>query len=102
MFDHACNVVPDENLKMKCMDMVKTETDTVFDFLQEVVDPDIICHGLMASCFIFWHKKQNGYQSRSVRLKRITKSGRCWKCSTVKLSVILALGVYTKCANFAQ
>ena len=31
---------------MKCFNMVKDETDVVFDFIEKVTDPSIICHGM--------------------------------------------------------
>jgi len=46
LLDHACNVVPDEHLKMKCFDLVRQETDVVFDFIEKVTDPSVICHGM--------------------------------------------------------
>ena len=49
LLDHACNVVPDENLKMKCFNLVQEETEAVFDFIEKVVDPNVICHGMQVN-----------------------------------------------------
>ena len=49
LLDHACNVVPDEHLKMKCFDLVRQETDVVFDFIEKVTDPSVICHGMQVN-----------------------------------------------------
>jgi saposin len=42
----ACNVVPDEKLKMHCVDLIQHETEVVFDFIQKVMDPNVVCRGL--------------------------------------------------------
>jgi len=42
----ACGVVPDENLKMHCVDLVHQETEVIFNFIQKVMDPNVVCRGL--------------------------------------------------------
>lgn len=46
VLNHACNVVPDESLKMKCFEMIKQESEIIFNFIEKVTDPSIICHGI--------------------------------------------------------
>merc|ERR1711868_19276 len=42
----ACGVIPDENLKMHCVDMVRQETEVLFNFIQKVMDPNVVCRGM--------------------------------------------------------
>ena len=45
----ACGVVPDENLKMHCVDLVHQETEVIFNFIQKVMDPNVVCRGLQVT-----------------------------------------------------
>jgi len=46
ILSHACSVVPDEKLKMHCVDLIQHETEVIFDFIQKVMDPNVVCRGL--------------------------------------------------------
>ena len=62
----ACGVVPDENLKMHCVDMVRQETEVIFNFIQKVMDPNVVCRGMQVQILIilalkFDHSDSNLY-----------------------------------------
>ena len=52
----ACGVVPDENLKMHCVDMVRQETEVIFNFIQKVMDPNVVCRGMQVQILIILAK----------------------------------------------
>ena len=46
VLDYACFKCPEQDA---CKKMIDEETDKVFDFIQNVVDPETVCTGLRVS-----------------------------------------------------
>jgi len=46
ILDYACEVVPSGKMQDDCYTLINDESNILFDFIEQVTDPDVICHAI--------------------------------------------------------